>query len=543
MLIVVLSLNLSACHMTLEIEDGNTVKKQAEQEMNLENVKKTEKSKTKANIDEKMANTASEKEEQEESLHKNIDNQKELIAITVNQSDGNMKKVFVDKEKLVDYVNQSKNHEFYFNDFKEKAGLTIDELYDGKELKDLKACSDDTLDSLNSVDFLAFKKQNIELKNVLVEGDYLVGNIDEEPYQVIYDKNRKEVFSKQFMQFYHLGDGYYAGSKYYEDLDFRDFYYHQSSRDHTQDYRLDAIYDGKDWSKFKYFMIDYLGKDIFYLYDGKKFEFINWKTKQPAYEFIDVRFNIGRFVVYDDLIIGTADNGIQILITDKNYMIIKKYYQDKDLEIKSEIFNKDFMLNTYPQFIIKNKKVAKEINNKILEIFDVNYNREELHEFYNENKNAIVKYKTVNFNVLKKQDYVTIQVLSFFEGFGVHPYHSSTFYVFDLKNADLVEQDMLFNNPKKAEDFILNELAEMTLKNYKGLKAERSLSLDTETVYDIFLGENREYFNFALAEDGLHIVYNPYEIGCYAAGKIGYIIPYDKLKPYFKNDVIKKLGI
>ncbi len=60
----------------------------------------------------------------------------------------------------------------------------------------------------------------------------------------------------------------------------------------------------------------------------------------------------------------------------------------------------------------------------------------------------------------------------------------------------------------------------------------------TETTGILDWGElSIDKHNFALTNDGIHFLYNPYEIGCFAIGIVQFTVPYSKLKDYLKIDL------
>ncbi len=621
------------------------------------------------------------------------------IAITVNPDNGGLKKAYVDKDKLVDYINQTDSHEFYYEDFKEKVGLEIENTYEigykadsyqdfkddsdlivavkkdkedkdyslphrilingkGEELINDKNIvffkiinnefiltertkdEDDPLrneyclydktgkkminfgkyddcsldytdqniisfvkdydDDSHSYFFYNFKERNfvdapknfhygsfeyydsyyalkdsdfdivdykhnsdsyviksktnnkksIELKEPKIEGDYLIGYPTDDSYLKIYDKNLDEAFTEKFHDFYHLGDNYYAGSKYYEDNSSDDsfnmdteHYKRMASEEYTRDYRQDAIFDDKKLSNFKYFMIDYLGNDIFYVFDGEHFDFINMKTKEQAYKHVDEKFDINNFKVYDNIIIGTNYDNAQILITDKNYMITSSHTKNKKVEILREIKNNNFCFNTYPRFILEDKQIEDKLNGNISSEFNF-ANYQETEPVYTEDKTAVSSFSNTNCYTKLKNDYALVNAYHYGQGFGAHPYYSCKHLIFDLTTGDLVKFDDLFNNPSEALDVVLKNMVEETYSN-EDLKYSNAFSMleEGKNPNEVFLNEYIPEFNFTFTDEGIEILYNPYELGCYAMGPISYTIPYEVIKPYFKDEVIKKLGI
>ncbi len=433
----------------------------------------------------------------------------EMVRILINTNDGRIKSADVNKLALIDYINSTEGNEFLY----EKA----------KESLSFKNISDD----------------------IYLDDDEII--TVKSPYDGInkdFDKKLDKEILDQFNDFYYIGDNYYAGSKaIVAKIDDYEANMHQS--EYGRDYRLDAIYDGKDISDFKYFIIRYLGDDVFYLFDGDKFEFINMKTKELAYEFVNERFNFINVESYDGLKIGT--NGkIQMLITDEKYMITKPVYHTEDCYVETKIKNRSFMINTYPKVYTDNYEIDKKINDKIIKISNSNKDEDES-IFYNEDKTSVVVVSNSYYKIDKQGKYLGVAGNYIVNGFGAHPDYGTMYFVFDLTNGELVTMDDLFTHKNSAVDLILGILADETLLRQDEIMPFEIDILEGDYSEDdlrqIFLGEGGADFNFSFTKEGLKISYTPYAIAPFVAGEIEYVISYEALRPYFKEDVIKKLGI
>jgi len=84
----------------------------------------------------------------------------------------------------------------------------------------------------------------------------------------------------------------------------------------------------------------------------------------------------------------------------------------------------------------------------------------------------------------------------------------------------------LFNRSGGLE---INDLLKAGLKRYFETDTDEALEeqLQNATIYDIPLPNTPPLFK----EDGILVVYEPYEIACYAAGMPSFTIPYDEIRP------------
>ncbi|ALJ05458.1 hypothetical protein APS56_10145 [Pseudalgibacter alginicilyticus] len=108
---------------------------------------------------------------------------------------------------------------------------------------------------------------------------------------------------------------------------------------------------------------------------------------------------------------------------------------------------------------------------------------------------------------------ISIAISSYINTGGAHGALNIRILNFDPKTGETIENTALFNN---IETF--NTLAQKYFK-------------DATKDKDIFLDENSFEFpaNIGYSEEGLVILYNPYEIGPYSTGIIQFTIPFDDI--------------
>ncbi len=632
------------------------------------------------------------KTKNEETNHsKATDKDKEIIVIDVNPNNGDLKKAYVDKDKLVDYINQTDSHQFYYEDFKEKVDLEIDELFDeaedfaGKTITKAenynytnpddyyyktiilnktgkKIFNEDSYRILEIIDnnsilyesdfsiklyndefnayfildtdkkikkFLGFYSDADVYKNIIrlykyfynsnkdseeryyridsekfiaeknwckrellydlrekallstssafssnqwieslksgkatwirnpcLEGNYLVGEkkIDDEDYIAdIYDLKLNEKFIDEFESFYHLGDNYYAVTKHFPDIDKESVYYQRAYNGFgwENEYVVKAIYDENNFTDYKYFVIKYVGNDIFYLFDGEKYEFYNIKTKKPVLEHVDISFKINEFKNYGNLIVGnTKYDGPQILITDQNYMITTEHFKNKNLEIITEIEAKTFDLNTYPRVILKNKQAEAKINNKILEVFEIDKENPSYQIEFSEDKSAIKYYLEKPYILYKKNDYLSLTIFFYLDKYDPKlDYSKNEAYTFDIKTGDIIKFEDLFKDLNQAKIFIAENFKKQVLETKEHARPIYINDMDKLdsgelSAYEVFFGNNVNKFDFYIADftNNFRLQINyPEQSLSYEGLTLG--VDLEELKPYFKDEVIKKLGI
>ena len=125
--------------------------------------------------------------------------------------------------------------------------------------------------------------------------------------------------------------------------------------------------------------------------------------------------------------------------------------------------------------------------------------------------------------------YMTVDMSGYWYGGGAHGYPNRNQFLFDLNTGEEVTIKDLY--PKSEEEF-KTLVAEKTEEDYSSYTYEESpyMAENGEMVYDSAYDEasfettHVEYF-----EDGVLIVYPPYDMGSYAAGYIEVFISYEEL--------------
>lgn len=108
---------------------------------------------------------------------------------------------------------------------------------------------------------------------------------------------------------------------------------------------------------------------------------------------------------------------------------------------------------------------------------------------------------------------------------GAHGGYFELWYNFDTENDTLIKCADAFDMPR--ESMIKAAIREQLCrdKNCKDIQQLQD-NLGLLVVGDVYLSDT----NFLLLEKGVRFLYNPYDIGPWAAGKIEVFLPYDRLK-------------
>ncbi len=112
---------------------------------------------------------------------------------------------------------------------------------------------------------------------------------------------------------------------------------------------------------------------------------------------------------------------------------------------------------------------------------------------------------------------------------GAHPNRFRVFLVFDLMEKKMLDlEDMILDREK------FGSIVESAFRRYHGLGPDRSLN-EAGFFWDepFFLPANA-----ALTEEGLTLLYNPYEAAPYATGATELTIPYTDLKGIIRDEFI-----
>lgn len=124
----------------------------------------------------------------------------------------------------------------------------------------------------------------------------------------------------------------------------------------------------------------------------------------------------------------------------------------------------------------------------------------------------------------ESKDLLTIGLSSYIFTGGAHGYGSTRFLNFDKRSGEELESTMLFKNREKFERF-----AETKFRMQEDIPQEEPINSTG------FMFEQDIYYlpeNIGFTQEGLKLLYNPYEVASYADGTIELILPYSEVKKY-----------
>lgn len=117
--------------------------------------------------------------------------------------------------------------------------------------------------------------------------------------------------------------------------------------------------------------------------------------------------------------------------------------------------------------------------------------------------------------------------------------------------AHYIREDESFYYQKDKKEFLditsflkskdsLNELASITYYYVMKYALNKNLNFDKETVESGTTSDIANYKHFSFNNDGLEIIFPPYQVSCWADGEIRITIPYSELTDIIKDDYLIK---
>ncbi|MBT2160081.1 DUF3298 and DUF4163 domain-containing protein [Zobellia barbeyronii] len=124
-------------------------------------------------------------------------------------------------------------------------------------------------------------------------------------------------------------------------------------------------------------------------------------------------------------------------------------------------------------------------------------------------------------------DFISVEINSYIFTGGAHGYSSQHFLNFDKNKAKELENWEIFKDRKDFEQF-----AEQKFRNQEQIPLEGPINSTG------FMFESDMFYlpeNIGFTEEGIKLLYNPYEVASYADGPIVLTLPFTDLKPYLVN--------
>ncbi|MGS0525976.1 PdaC/SigV domain-containing protein [Zobellia nedashkovskayae] len=124
-------------------------------------------------------------------------------------------------------------------------------------------------------------------------------------------------------------------------------------------------------------------------------------------------------------------------------------------------------------------------------------------------------------------DFISVELNSYIFTGGAHGYSSQHFLNFDKNKAKELQNWEIFKDRKDFEQF-----AEQKFRNQERIPLEGPINSTG------FMFESDTFYlpeNIGFTEEGIKLLYNPYEVASYADGPIVLTLPFTDLKPYLVN--------
>ncbi|OWW26565.1 hypothetical protein B4Q04_02465 [Zobellia sp. OII3] len=125
-------------------------------------------------------------------------------------------------------------------------------------------------------------------------------------------------------------------------------------------------------------------------------------------------------------------------------------------------------------------------------------------------------------------DFLTIELNSYIFTGGAHGYGSQRFLNFDKHKAKELENWQLFQDRKDFEKF-----AEQKFRDQEHIPQDSPIN-STGFMFDSDVFHLPE--NIGFTEEGIRLLYNPYEVASYADGPIVLTLPFSEIKPYLAKN-------
>lgn len=126
----------------------------------------------------------------------------------------------------------------------------------------------------------------------------------------------------------------------------------------------------------------------------------------------------------------------------------------------------------------------------------------------------------------ENEELLTIGLNSYIFTGGAHGYGSTRYLNFHKKSGRELDNSELFRNHKRFAEF-----AEDQFRSQQGIFPDRPINSTG------FMFERNEFYlpeNIGFTENGLKLLYNPYEVASYADGTIELLLPYNDVKRFLK---------
>lgn len=211
--------------------------------------------------------------------------------------------------------------------------------------------------------------------------------------------------------------------------------------------------------------------------------------------------------------------------------IITKEIKEKNKENRSEVLVK------YPQIKHSNKRLEKHFNKKVVSMMmnKVKGFKKDVVETEKENQGTrSVGYDlTIDFQVeMIGKDFISI---SFGESTylgGAHPNFQSYSLNYNLKNGKTFELKDMF---KKNAGYL------KTISAFSIMKISEKQGEKTEWIETGAAAKDKNFDSWTISQNGLKFLFDPYQVGPYAAGSFEVMMPYESLPVDIQSNWMKQI--
>jgi len=181
-----------------------------------------------------------------------------------------------------------------------------------------------------------------------------------------------------------------------------------------------------------------------------------------------------------------------------------------------------------------------KLDNKNLVAFADDYVQDKKQEFINDIKevetDSDFKYEfTSDYNITQMEDTIGVHMIIYEYTGGAHYIRYDKSYYYNEEDDCLVTIMDFLDNEKS-----LDKLANLAYYYVMKYSDESNLGFDKDMAKSGLEADsnNFEYFNFI--DEGLELMFPPYQVAYYAAGEVKIVIPYSELKGVLKDKYLKR---
>ncbi len=370
-----------------------------------------------------------------------------------------------------------------------------------------KLLSDDSFDYVEPVEEFIIVGTNVEESE----------SYDPAPRLGVLDERGNVLIDILYYDINYLGDDYFTVAEYYN--------YSMNYKQYSKEVYKKAIFKRTEAvTGFDYYIIEPVKDDIFYVFDGDSYYFLDVSTHQKVSGItLDGPFE---FRTVGDTIIASHDNyDGKIIVYINDWKIEKKVFASYNLsdgivisKYKSSGINPIF----YPLVALGSVEVEEKINDDLKIQFDT------IVPEADEQEGVYFEVLSIGFDVKEYKNILQITQHYYWYGLGAaHGNYGETTFLYDLETGDRLRMADLFKPDVDFHQVLSDVLTVIALEDER-LYVNLS-ELTNEERVEYF---KRDIYNFNILEESLYVYYNPYDIGPYAAGIIDFEIPYSELEAY-----------